>query len=522
MSWPDGLGTDLHLKGRARDLLTPSTVIPSSSQQADLYAVTGRERDIQRIEADPAPAGLRAAGGLAGRRQPPQGHRRGAARRGGERARPLHLLLDDLAGCHADLRLRLLPLADQLPGIHERLAKAPVISDGGHLLGLPAGLERPASPTVHRPQARTPRHPGRWPIRPTLSAGTSSTSLPPSPCGGPGASTSGTRGRSSRSTPCSATAAWDPDGAREVVHEYQMLGTADRSVGHAASRSRPSPACCPTPSARGGTQRRVDGGHPAARHAHGRSWSDCATPTAAPTSTTGCARWPRCRSSPRPCPAEPRTRRSGAPCPRQRRRSGAGRPRRFESEDELRILLDAALVVMERNGYADAAVADILREADLSTRSFYRHFESKDQLLCALFRREADAAAARLRAKVDAAATPRAALRRLDRRDPQLRPPPGQGGPRQRARVARRHEGRGLRRGDAPRRAHPDGAAGGAAAPTGAADGSFPLADPVADAPLDPVGGLGGGGAQSGPGARRPHGPRRRARCAPSASGRWG
>ena len=88
----------------------------------------------------------------------------------------------------------------------------------------------------------------------------------------------------------------------------------------------------------------------------------------------------------------------------------AGRPRRFESEDELRILLNAALAVMERNGYVDAAVADILREADLSTRSFYRHFESKDQLLCALFRREADAAAARRWAKVDAAASPRAAL----------------------------------------------------------------------------------------------------------------
>ena len=88
----------------------------------------------------------------------------------------------------------------------------------------------------------------------------------------------------------------------------------------------------------------------------------------------------------------------------------AGRPRRFETEDELRILLNAALVVMERNGYTDAAVADILREAELSTRSFYRHFESKDQLLCALFRREADAAAARLRAKVAAAANPRDAL----------------------------------------------------------------------------------------------------------------
>ena len=55
-----------------------------------------------------------------------------------------------------------------------------------------------------------------------------------------------------------------------------------------------------------------------------------------------------------------------------------GRPRRFESEDELRILLDAALAVMERNGYVDANVAEILREANLSTRSFYRHFESED------------------------------------------------------------------------------------------------------------------------------------------------
>src|ERR1700723_1090400 len=88
----------------------------------------------------------------------------------------------------------------------------------------------------------------------------------------------------------------------------------------------------------------------------------------------------------------------------------AGRPRRFEAEDELRLLLDAALVVMERNGYVDTAVADILREADMSTRSFYRHFESKDQLLCALYRREAQRAAERLNAKVEAAGSPRGAL----------------------------------------------------------------------------------------------------------------
>ena len=87
-----------------------------------------------------------------------------------------------------------------------------------------------------------------------------------------------------------------------------------------------------------------------------------------------------------------------------------GRRRRFESGDELRLLLNAALVVMERNGYADAAVADILREADLSTRSFYRHFSSKDELLCALFRREAETFAQRLRDRVEAAPDPCAAL----------------------------------------------------------------------------------------------------------------
>lgn len=89
---------------------------------------------------------------------------------------------------------------------------------------------------------------------------------------------------------------------------------------------------------------------------------------------------------------------------------GAGRPRRFEADDELRRLFDAAFAIMQRNGYQDAAVADILAEAGLSTRSFYRHFQSKDQLLCALYRREAERAAERLRAKVAAAPTPRLAL----------------------------------------------------------------------------------------------------------------
>ena len=140
-------------------------------------------------------------------------------------------------------------------------------------------------------------------------------------------------------------------------------------------------------------------------------------------------------------------------------------------------------MVMERNGYIDAAVADILREADLSTRSFYRHFASKDQLLCALFRREADAAAARLWAKVDAAASPRAALHAWideilsfghDRVKAARVSVLGSLGAMRAEGYAREmhHASEVLR---APLEA---------LLRDGAADGSFPLADPAADAPL--------------------------------------
>lgn len=160
-----------------------------------------------------------------------------------------------------------------------------------------------------------------------------------------------------------------------------------------------------------------------------------------------------------------------------------GRPRRFESEDELRILLDAAMVVMGRNGYVDASVADILSEANLSTRSFYRHFESKDQLLCALYRREAENAAARLNAQVDAAPSPRAAL------DAWIDEILSLGQHRAKAARVRVLGSRGAMRAEgyaeetrlaskllmAPLEA---------LLAAGAADGSFPLADPSGDAEL--------------------------------------
>jgi AcrR family transcriptional regulator len=65
---------------------------------------------------------------------------------------------------------------------------------------------------------------------------------------------------------------------------------------------------------------------------------------------------------------------------------------------------------MQRDGMAATTVAAVLSEAGLSTRAFYRHFASKDELLLAVYATESDAAAARLDARVAAAGAPRAAL----------------------------------------------------------------------------------------------------------------
>ncbi|MHB8468088.1 MAG: TetR/AcrR family transcriptional regulator [Acidimicrobiales bacterium] len=78
--------------------------------------------------------------------------------------------------------------------------------------------------------------------------------------------------------------------------------------------------------------------------------------------------------------------------------------------EELQLLLDAAFVVMQRNGYQGMTVANVLDEAGMSTRSFYRHFQAKDDLVCALYRREAVRAGERIEAAVAAAGSPLAAL----------------------------------------------------------------------------------------------------------------
>lgn len=63
-------------------------------------------------------------------------------------------------------------------------------------------------------------------------------------------------------------------------------------------------------------------------------------------------------------------------------------PRRARYEREVELLVGSALRVMRRKGYSAATVADVLTEAELSTRAFYRHFHSKEELFLAVFERD--------------------------------------------------------------------------------------------------------------------------------------
>jgi AcrR family transcriptional regulator len=87
-----------------------------------------------------------------------------------------------------------------------------------------------------------------------------------------------------------------------------------------------------------------------------------------------------------------------------------GRPRRFDHDTERAMLLKAAMQVLAGRGYHEMSVAEVLTESGLSTRSFYRHFDTKEALLAALLHREVDLVAAYLERAVERAGEPRAAV----------------------------------------------------------------------------------------------------------------
>jgi AcrR family transcriptional regulator len=80
--------------------------------------------------------------------------------------------------------------------------------------------------------------------------------------------------------------------------------------------------------------------------------------------------------------------------------------RREKSEHEVDQLLRAAERVLARRGYAGLRVDDVLAEAHLSTRAFYRHFRGRSELFLTLFDQETARSEERLAAKIGAQGRP--------------------------------------------------------------------------------------------------------------------
>jgi AcrR family transcriptional regulator len=71
------------------------------------------------------------------------------------------------------------------------------------------------------------------------------------------------------------------------------------------------------------------------------------------------------------------------------------------SEDDRGCIIDAAYRCLSAPHSGPIPVAAILQRAGVSTRAFYRHFQSKDELFLALLRQESDALADRLDRIID-------------------------------------------------------------------------------------------------------------------------
>ncbi len=247
MFWPEGFGNELHLKGHARDLLTPEHGHDMSVASSDLYAVTGRERDVQAIASHPEYeplqrlVGCRAGGNLRSaiaKELPDQV----------EGGTPLLLLLDDIAGATLISGFTYFRWADAVPGMRERLGGGPQkdmrgicsgFRDGSSALFSDGSLRGVSSNTPASPSLHDPADPDGWHQR----------DEPPeiNMC----------RARRIDVWQAGDQLEFDtmfrdtcsvPEGPEVVLHEYQILGTADRSTGilesvEAVPRVLPYPEC---------------------------------------------------------------------------------------------------------------------------------------------------------------------------------------------------------------------------------------------------------------------------------------
>ena len=85
-----------------------------------------------------------------------------------------------------------------------------------------------------------------------------------------------------------------------------------------------------------------------------------------------------------------------------------GREAQYQAERDR--ILRAAYELFQRDGSKETSVHDVLRATGLSTRAFYRHFGSKDELVLEMYRVDCDRVTELVDAAVAAAPTPLAAL----------------------------------------------------------------------------------------------------------------
>lgn len=87
--------------------------------------------------------------------------------------------------------------------------------------------------------------------------------------------------------------------------------------------------------------------------------------------------------------------------------SGTGTGRRLGPDPKVRkAIVTAATQVVREDGVRGLSVAQVLTRAGLGTRAFYRHFDSKDQLVAAVFLDMARAETRRLRRRMAAGTDP--------------------------------------------------------------------------------------------------------------------
>ena len=95
---------------------------------------------------------------------------------------------------------------------------------------------------------------------------------------------------------------------------------------------------------------------------------------------------------------------------RQPDRSPSANPggrKKLEPNPQVRgAILAAASEIVREDGVGALGIAQVLNRAQLSTRAFYRHFGSKNQLVAALFLEMANVETLRLRQTVEAAPDP--------------------------------------------------------------------------------------------------------------------